>query len=161
MPKQEATGLDKTFYISLLIKAADSILEIIGGILLLLISPENINRLAHAVTQNELSEDPHDFIATHIIKASHDFSNGGRYFAAFYLLSHGLVKIFVIIALFKEKLWAYPTMIVVLSAFIVYQLYRLTYKFSILLVLLTLFDMFVIWLTWKEWQKHKHRLAPE
>jgi uncharacterized membrane protein len=52
-------------------------------------------------------------------------------------------------------------MIVVLSAFIVYQLYRLTYKFSILLVLLTLFDMFVIWLTWKEWQKHKHRLAPE
>lgn len=149
--------LDDTFYISLLLKAADSVLEIIGGILTLLISSETINHIVSALTRHELSEDPHDFIANHVLKSAHDFASGpGRYFAAFYLLSHGIVKIVIIVALFKQKLWAYPWMMAVLGLFVVYQVYRLAFiKFSIGLVLLTLFDIFIIWLTWREYQIHK------
>jgi uncharacterized membrane protein len=150
-----SSRLDRTFYISLLIKAADSLLEIIGGILILLISPSSINNWVKSLTENELSKDPHDFFANHLLKSTHEFTRSGQYFAAFYLLSHGLVKIVVIAALFKQKLWAYPAMIVVLGGFIVYQLYRLSYKFSISLVVLTIFDVFVIWLTWQEYKKHK------
>ncbi|PJE65571.1 DUF2127 domain-containing protein [Candidatus Saccharibacteria bacterium CG10_big_fil_rev_8_21_14_0_10_47_8] len=153
------TDLDRTFYVSLLIKAADSILEIIGGILVLFTTPVQINNIASTLTQHELSQDPHDFLANHILKATHDFTNGGRYFAAFYLLSHGIVKIVIIAALFKQRLWAYPSMIVVLGLFVAYQLYRINDRFSIGLVLLTLFDIFVIWLTWKEYKRHKIKLA--
>lgn len=152
--KLPTTELDRVFYISLLLKAADSILEIIGGILTLLISTSTINSIVSGLTRHELSQDSHDFIANHILKVGHDLTSGsGRYFAAFYLLSHGLVKIVIIGALFKQKLWAYPWMMGVLGAFVAYQIYRLTFKFSIGLVLLTLFDMFIIWLTYKEYQK--------
>jgi uncharacterized membrane protein len=153
------SDLDRTFYISLFIKAGFSLLEIIGGALFLIISPASINHVAASLTQSELSEDPNDFIAAHILKAGHDLSSSGRYFAAFYLLSHGLVKIFIIAAVFKQRLWAYPALIVVLSAFITYQLYRLSYKFSFGLIILTLFDIFIIWLTQKEYKKHKKRLS--
>jgi uncharacterized membrane protein len=159
LAKPQETNLDRTFYTALILKAVDSALEIIGGTLLLVINPSTINHLASSLTQQELSEDPHDFIANRILKSSHDLaSSSGRYFAAFYLLSHGLVKIFLIIALFKQKLWAYPAFIVVIGLFIIYQLYRLSYKFSIGLVLLTLFDILVIWLTWREYQRHRARL---
>ncbi len=153
--QSKTSELDSTFYVSLLIKAIDSVLEIIGGIIILLIAPAKINRIAALLTQHQLSEDSHDFIANHILKISHDLSRSGRYFAAFYLLSHGIVKLVIIIALRMQKMWAYPSMIIVLSAFIVYQLYRLSYKFSLGLIVLTVFDVFVIWLTWKEYQKHK------
>lgn len=154
-PKKEYSKLDRTFQISLILKAIDSVLEIIGGVLLLIVSADFVNSTAARLTRNELSQDPHDFIANHLLKATHDFAAGSKYFAAFYLLSHGIVKIVIIIALFKEKMWAYPAMIVVLGTFIAYQLYRLTFKFSISLVLLTLFDIFVVWLTWQEYKKHK------
>lgn len=155
--KQKSTVLDDTFYISLLVKAADSVLEIVGGLLVLLISPEAINHTVVALTRHELSQDPHDFVSKHILKVGHDLTTGsGRYFAAFYLLSHGIVKIVIIAALFRQKMWAYLWMIGVLGAFVIYQVYRLVFiKFGIGLLLLTLFDLFVMWLTWREYQKHK------
>jgi len=153
--------LDRTFHISLLLKAADSVLEIIGGLFALIVSPSSLNHWAATITQYELSKDPHDFWATHILRATHDFAGSGRFFAAFYLLSHGIVKIVLIIALFKEKLWAYPAMIAVLGGFIVYQLYRISNKFSISLTLLTLFDMFIVWLTLKEYKRHRPTPDPQ
>ena len=155
---QNSSALDRTFYISLILKAVDSVLEILGGILLLFISPETIGHITKALTEQELSTDPHDVIANHILHAAHEFTHGGRWFAAFYLLSHGIVKIVLIVALFKQKLWAYPWMMVVLALFVVYQLYRMTFKFGIGLLFLTIFDVFVVWLTWLEYKKHKARL---
>ncbi len=156
-PKQHNSKLDKAFRISLMLKAIDSVLEILGGILLLVVSANFINSTVALLTRHELSQDPHDFIANHLLRATNDFATGSKYFAAFYLLSHGIVKIVIILALFKEKMWAYPAMIVVLGAFIAYQLYRLTFKLSISLVLLTIFDIFVVWLTWQEYKKHRVR----
>ncbi|HET7320413.1 MAG TPA: DUF2127 domain-containing protein [Candidatus Saccharimonadales bacterium] len=153
-----SSALDRTFYISLILKGLDSALEIIGGLILLVISPSTVGHITKLLTQHELSTDPKDFVANHLLHASHEFTNGGRWFAAFYLLSHGLVKIIIIIALFKQKLWAYPWMMVVLGLFIIYQIYRMTYKFGAGLLFLTIFDLFVICLTWLEYKKHKSRL---
>jgi uncharacterized membrane protein len=36
------------------------------------------------------------------------FSVGTQNFDVFYLLSHGIVKLFLVAALLKNKLWAYP-----------------------------------------------------
>jgi uncharacterized membrane protein len=46
-------------------------------------------------------------------------------------------------------------MIALLGAFIVYQLYRLSYGFSVGLTLLTLFDAFVLWLTVLEYRRRR------
>src|ERR1700704_3209851 len=90
------TTTDKAFRISLYLKGADGLLEIIGGILLLLIKPAQINHFARWITQGELSQDKHDFIANHILKTANDLTGASLIFGALYLLSHGIVKIYLV-----------------------------------------------------------------
>jgi len=144
--------LDRAFKISVTLKAIDGALEIIGGLLLLVLSPSEINALARTLTQHELSQDPHDFIARHLLQATSGLTHGTTVYAGIYLLSHGLAKVVVIIAVLRDQLWAYPAMIALLGAFIAYQLYRIALDPTIGLTLLTVFDAFVVWLTWREYQ---------
>ena len=78
-------------------------------------------------------------------------------FAAVYLLSHGIAKLVLVVAVLRGELWAYPALIALLGAFIAYQLYRLYYHLTIGLTLLTIFDAFVAWLTWREYQAKRNR----
>jgi uncharacterized membrane protein len=80
-------------------------------------------------------------------------------FAAIYLLSHGVAKVVLVVAVLRDQTWAYPGMIGLLLAFIVYQVYRLALDPTVGLALLTLFDAFVVVLTWKEY-KAKHPPLP-
>jgi uncharacterized membrane protein len=157
--KEPKTVTDKAFRVSLYLKGLDGLLEIFGGILLLLISPEQINHLAKWLTQGELSQDPNDFIANHILKTAHELTGASLLFGALYLLSHGIVKIVLIVEVLRDRLWAYIGLIVVTIGFVIYQLYRLSYKFSVSLTLLTLFDLLIIYLTQKEYRKHKARVS--
>jgi uncharacterized membrane protein len=144
--------LDRVFRVSVTLKAIDGVLEILGGLLLLLVSPGQLNAIARSLTQHELSQDPHDIIANHLLRATSGLTHGTTLYAGIYLLSHGIAKVVVIVAVLRGELWAYPAMIVLLGAFIAYQLYRLSFDLTIGLSLLTIFDAFVVWLTWREWQ---------
>jgi len=59
--------LDRTFFIGLILKGLDGVVELVGGIALLLITPAQISALVRALTRHELSEDPHDLIANWLI----------------------------------------------------------------------------------------------
>jgi len=155
--------LDRAFFVVITLKGLDGVLEVVGGLLLLAVSPATIDRLARALTQHELSEDPHDFIATHLLHYTGALTGASVRFGAVYLLLHGAVKIILVAALLRNQLWAYPWTIAFLLAFIAYQLYRLTFAPSLGLVGLTVFDAVVAWLTWREYQKQRRRrprLAP-
>ena len=147
-------SFDRVFRISVILKAADGALEVIGGLILVVVSPQTVNAFARSLTQHELSQDHHDFIASHVLNATSGLTRSTATFAAIYLLSHGAAKIVVIVAVLREHLWAYPAMIVLLGAFIAYQGYRIAIDPTIGLSLLTAFDMFVVWLTWREWRAH-------
>lgn len=147
--------LDRTFEVGISLKGLDGVLEVLGGLLLLLVSPATLNRITTTLTQHELSEDPHDLIATHLLRTAHGLTGSGVRFGAIYLLSHGLVKIVLVVALFRRELWAYPWTIAFLLAFIVYQAYRLTFKPSFGLAALTAFDIFIVWLTYREYRRQR------
>jgi len=147
--------LDRTFEVGIILKGLDGVLEVIGGVLLLVVSPETMNRLAATLTQHELSEDPKDFFATHLLRLTHGLTHSTVRFAAAYLLLHGLVKIVLVVSLLRNKLWAYPWTIAFLVVFIVYQLYRIALAPTAGLVALTVFDAFVAWLTWREYGKQR------
>ncbi|HSX02171.1 MAG TPA: DUF2127 domain-containing protein [Candidatus Saccharimonadia bacterium] len=151
------TRLDKIFEVGILLKAANGLIEIIGGILCLLIRPETIQQFALFLTQDELSDNPHDFIASHILHTSQGLTRGVMLFAAAYLLSHGIVKVVLVIEIFYNRLWAYPGLIIVTSGFIVYQLYRLSLGYSFWLVALTVFDFIIVYLTVKEYAVQRQR----
>lgn len=147
--------LDQAFVVGIALKGLDGVLEVVGGLLLLLVSPATISSLTRALTQHELSEDPHDFLATHLLNAAGGLTGSTVRFGAAYLLSHGVVKIVLVAALLRNRLWAYPWMIAFLLVFIGYQLYRITFSPSIGLIGLTVFDAVVTWLTWREYQKQR------
>ena len=145
--------LDRLFEIGIILKGLDGLLETIGGLLLLVVTPTTINQLAAALTQHELSEDPHDFIANHLLGYTHALTGSAVTFAAVYLLLHGITKIVLVGALLRNQIWAYPWMIGFLAIFIGYQLYRIVLSPTLGLSALTLFDAFITWLTWREWRK--------
>jgi uncharacterized membrane protein len=152
------TVTDRAFRISLYLKGLDGLLETLGGILLLVIKPAQINHFAHWLTQGELSENSHDFIADHILKTAHNLTGASLIFGAVYLLSHGLVKIYLVFEVLRDHLWAYLALITVTALFVVYQVYRIVaIKFSVSLLLLTLFDLLIIYLTQNEYRRHKAR----
>ncbi len=97
----------------------------------------------------------------HLHRAFERLADGGSHFASWYLLSHGGVKLCLVLALLWNKLWAYPLMIVMLSAFIGYQMYRFTLTHSAAMIVLTVFDLIVIALTWIEYRQqiaHRQRV---
>jgi uncharacterized membrane protein len=135
------------------LKAADGVLEIIGGLLLLFVTPAEIQHFVRALTAHELSRDPHDFIANHLLHSTVHLSRGTTLFGAVYLLSHGIAKVVLVTLVLRDKLWAYPWAIALLIAFIAYQLYRIVaVHFSIGLLALTIFDAALVWLTWREYR---------
>ena len=140
------------FQLSLSLKGIHSVIEIIGGLLLLIIPPDAITRFIVSFTAEELLEDKHDLIASYALHIASKISLSTTLFGGLYLLSHGIVKIVLVVALLKNKLWAYPWSLVVLGLFVVYQIYRFTFTHSVALIALTVFDLAVIWLIWREYQ---------
>lgn len=146
------------FRVGVFFKGIDAALELIGGVLALLISPATVTWLVTALTRRELIEDPHDLVVAALMHATQHYAITGNTFLALYLLAHGIVKIFLVVGLLKNKLWAYPVSLVVLGVFMVYQIYRYSYSHSLLMLALTIFDLAVVWLIWREWliQKKYH-----
>lgn len=149
-------ALDKTFHVALVLKGLDGLLELLGGIFLVVVSPDALNRWAHDITQHELSEDPHNFFATHLLHIAQNLHHT-QLLGAVYLLGHGAAKLILVIGLWLEKGWSYPFAFVVLTIFIVLQLYEFALKPSVGLALLTAFDGLILWLTWREYRRRRDR----
>jgi uncharacterized membrane protein len=144
--------LHDSFRAGITMKGLDGILELIGGILLWVVRPSTMNEPLRILLQHELSRDPHDFIAAHLLHATEHVTDENRLFAMLFLFSHGLVKIVIVAALWMDQLWAYPLGITVFSAFGAYQMYRWTHTHSLFLAVITVFDAVVIYLTWSEYR---------
>ncbi|MEI7885024.1 MAG: DUF2127 domain-containing protein [Clostridia bacterium] len=144
-----------SFDVGLLLKGFNALLEIIGGIALVFLSPSRMNQLTTLVSGKELAEDPTDWLMNYLVNFGHTFSISAQQFTMFYLLSHGTVKMVIILLLWKKKLWAYPLSVVMLIVFIVYQLYHYTSSHSVMLLLLTLLDIAMIVLTVLEYRQMK------
>jgi uncharacterized membrane protein len=143
--------IHRIFEISVLMKGAHAVIEIVGGMALYLVATETVAALVKSATQEELIEDPNDFVASHLLTMAQHFSVQSKSFYAFYLLSHGLVKLLLVVGLLRNQLWSYPASLVALTAFIIYQLYRFSYTHSPGLMALTVFDLLVMALIWHEW----------
>ena len=151
--------IHQAFEIGVLLKGAHALVECLAGLTIALVGTGTIKNWVNNLTQEELIEDPNDFVATHLHAMVQGYSLGTKHFYAFYLLSHGIVKLFLVAGLLRNKLWSYPASLVVLGLFIAYQVYRFSFTHGLGLMLLTLFDILVIGLIWQEYllvRRHYH-----
>lgn len=149
--------LDLFFLLGVAAKGIDGVIEAIGGIVLLWVSPEQLATAAQGVTAEELSEDPHDLIANLLLHGVAHLDSAATAFLAAYLLLHGVVKLGIITALIVGSLRVYPWAIAALTAFLIFQGYELVVHPSAGVAVLTVIDALIVWLTWREW-RHGHTL---
>lgn len=145
------------FEVSLWFKAVFALSEIFAGVAAYFIPQRFFLTLVLWVTRDEFVEDPHDLVANLLLHTAQHLSVGTKEFAAAYLLGHGVIKLWLIAGLLRERLWYYPVSLVVFCAFVVYQVYRYSFTHSIWLLLITALDIVIIALTWHEYRYLRNR----
>lgn len=140
------------FEISLILKGVFALAEIAAGLFTYLVTPQFLLNLMQFITRSILTEGANDFVLGHLLHTTQYISLSSQHFAAFYMLSHGIIKLWLIIGLWRGKHGYYPASIGVFFLFILYQMYRYSFTHSMLLLLITMVDLIVIWLIWMEYR---------
>jgi len=143
--------LHRLFELGVFTKGVDGVLELFGGLLLLLLSPAAIRGTIFLLVQGELKEDPTDLMANLLVH------NAGtviqtRVPASVFLIVHGVVKLALVGGLVTNKLWSYPAAIVVFTEFTIYQVYQLTHRYSLFLEIVTVLDIVIVLLVIAEYR---------
>ncbi len=137
------------FLASVTLKGLHALIEVVGGLALYLFDTRTIVDWLYRT-----AGDSNDLMA----KFARTFSGQEHHFYAFYLVSHGIVNMAIVAALFSRKLWAYPATFAVLTLFIAYQLYRYSFTHDIGLIAITALDLIIMALAWNEYRLlRKHR----
>lgn len=82
--------IHQIFQVSVLLKSAHALIECLGGIALAIVSTGTIANFVNAITQDELIEDPNDFVTTHLLAFAKDFSVQTQHLYAFICLAMAL-----------------------------------------------------------------------
>lgn len=141
----------RVFQISLWLKAAHSLLEVLAGLALAFVSHHLVVRIVSALTAAELLEDPRDLVANALRQVAEGFTTDAQSFAAWYLFSHGSIKLVLVGAVLANRVWAYPAFIVAMIGFILYQGYRMSLDLTFVLAAITVLDLIVLVLAWHEY----------
>ena len=147
----EEKNIHLAFEVSLILKGAFAVAETVTGIGVYFVTQQWVFRLVERITRAELLEDPRDLVANYLFQSAQHFSLSTRNFTALYLLSHGVIKLWLIIGLLRARLWYYPVAMTIFGLFIAYQVYRFSATHSVWLLLITAVDALVIGLTWHEY----------
>lgn len=149
----------QAFEIGVVLKGLDALVECVGGLVLLFTPTHWLLRWTQLLTYAELSDDRRDLVANGVLAFARHLSVGTEHFYAVYLLSHGVIKIAVVVGLLKQVQWTYPASLAVFAGFVAYQLYRYSYTYSPFLIALSVFDLVVMVLVWHEWRILHHHIA--
>ena len=150
------TTLDKAFAIGIGLKALDAIVELVGGLFVLVGGKDYLQALVHRMLGPELGEGANGFVVARLLHWSAHLQHGTVLFAAIYLLVHGVAKLVVVAELLRGKLWAYPGLIILITLFVLYQVFHMvTTGLTLAYLVLTVFDLVIIALTAAEYTRHR------
>ena len=141
------------FDLALLLKAVNGGFEILGAILVLIVSPSLVLKITEFLTSGELGQDSEDPVATALLGAAHTFTVHTHYLLAFYLVLHGAVKIILVMGIFRGKRIAYTLFMIALAIFGAYETYRGFARHELLLQALAVLDLAILLLTSHEYRR--------
>lgn len=156
---QSEKSVYRLFRISVLIKGAISLAEMLGGVLVFFVPLSILTGWLVSLLASETIEEPGNQLAQFILASAQHLNVASSTFIAFYLFSRGLIKLVLVVALLKNQLWAYPSSLAVLAAFVIYQIYQIAITHSLVVVGITVFDLVVMYYVWREWMILKEHLV--
>ncbi len=122
---------------------------------MLILGGRLVRHLFYIMSRNELFEYPKDDLINFLSQTFDRIPAGAMKFAAVYILIHGVLNIFLVVQLYRERLWAYLVTIGAMIIFIIYQIYRISIYHSRVLTVITVIDVVFIFLAWNEYKLHK------
>ncbi len=140
---------DFFFRVGLIIKGVDSVFEVVGGVLLMM--PMKIARYLAVLSHHEVYRH-HDVLAGKIDHLSESIVMHSSMGEAAYLMVHGLAKVILIYAIFRDRKWGYKGLITVLSLFATIELVRAFTAHEVMTGVLSLFDVIMVFLIVKEYR---------
>ena len=138
-------------------KAMLGALQLATAFLLYFGALQNLPSFARWLVQNELAENPSDFIALKILQFAGRAPEAGLSFYTVYFAAHGLLHIAVVAALLGGARWAYHAAIIVLAVFVIYQLFEWMAVGGAMLIVLSVIDLAVIYLTVQDRRRERRK----
>lgn len=145
--------LQRAWKVALIFKFLDGILNVVAAFFVMFLSLESQMKFIDFLTQNELTEDPQDFVANYLFHFSQNITFDIEKFIIAYLFIHGLVNIFMVSALWVKKMWLHRVAGGLLSIFLLYEVYRFFLHPSWVLFVFVVIDVFILFLLWKDLKK--------
>src|SRR5262249_23322917 len=110
----------------------------------------SIARMVIRFANRELDPDSSLFLAA--MRWAENLSPQSTTVATVYLFAHGIIKVILVVALLSRKIWAYPTAIIILLLFMVYEMQRIYTHHSIMLSVAAVLDAAVVVLIYREFR---------
>jgi uncharacterized membrane protein len=158
MPKLIQNKLHWLFGAGAIVKTLDGVVEFALGIFFFLASAATVNGMIFSLTGDELTEQPRDWLTQVLFHSWSGFSASAKEFWAIIFVGNGIIKLLLILALFKEKFSAYPYIAVGFGLLAGYQIYHIIGSPSIILSLLTVFDILFILLIVQEYRFQRAKM---
>ncbi len=147
------------FELTILLKGINGVFEIIFGSMLFFFSRATVRKITSSILRQPAALSSGNFARNYIYNHVNNFSFSAQRFLAIYLLFYGVLNIFLVVFLYRGKLWAYPVAIFFFILFMVYQAFRLYARHSIMLIFLTCLDICLTILTWLEYKRLKNKTS--
>jgi len=144
----------EVFVLGVVLKAIGAFFELVLG--LLLMYSDIVTATITTLMGWALLQDPDNFFLNHL-HALTTLSPRAQFLGGLYLASHGAVKFVLMIALLRNKAWAYPASIAVLMLFMIYEVVRFAQTHSLPTLFLFFFDAIIVWLIYHEYKLTKRR----
>jgi len=136
--------------------------KILLGITLINFVGTSFYEIFRAIMSHEIIEDPTDLLIRVVSFFLQHSPQTITYFVSVYLIFWGFIEIFLSINLLREKLWAFPTSIITIGLFVVYEVYRVTHTHSLILLVIIIIDIVIVYIIYREYVRlKKERLLIE
>jgi uncharacterized membrane protein len=148
--------IHRFFMLTILAKGSLGLVQLGTAVAIFYGVTSRLPSLAQSIIAAELAEDPNDFLAARIMSLVGAIPETDLTFYTYYFAAHGLLHVVVVAALLVGANWAYPSAVVVLIIFVVYQIFEWFTVGGVMLLVLSAIDVLVIYLTLIEWRRHRH-----
>jgi uncharacterized membrane protein len=151
MSKPVSKTTDFFFRFGLIVKGVDSVFEVFGAILLFM--PMRLERYFLVLSQHEIYRH-HEAMAGRIDHLADRVLEHASVGEAAYLAIHGLAKVILIAAIYRDKRWGYVGLMGVLTLFACIELVRAFTAREVVTGILSGFDILMVVLIFKEYRSH-------
>lgn len=134
-------------------KLIDGSLELLAGLSFYMFEKNVFLHFLQTLFHHELVEDPNDILYALSATFLHNLSISTQHFIAFYMIVNGVLKVFLMTLVLKQRMWAYPTTASVLGMLVLYEIYRFVHTHSVFLAVLIIIDVAVMYLILDEYKR--------